>query len=206
MKKETIQKSTGKSLEEWMEIIASRFPGGAPHKEIAAYLEHDRGLSPWWSQEVTVEYERAAGLRKVGETKDSGFQLGASKTFPVGVAELWRFISSPDGMELITGDRTAAADAYGAPGSTSAGSGIPGSAVSNKIDYNITTLKEGSHMRMKWKLPEWSDYSILQVRVVEKGPDKSTLTFHHEKLADKETREKMKAYWKEKLSNIAGRI
>jgi uncharacterized protein YndB with AHSA1/START domain len=47
-----------------------------------------RGLSPWWSQMVTVAYERARGRRQVHEKSD-GFSAGVSRTLPFTAAALF---------------------------------------------------------------------------------------------------------------------
>jgi hypothetical protein len=59
---------------------------------------------------------------------------------------------------------------------------------------------------MRWKQPGWTEYSILQVRITPKGDSKSTLSFHQEKLPDKEARETLIPHWKRVLSEIEGAI
>jgi hypothetical protein len=49
---------------------------------IVAYLERDHGeaTSSWWRQSITVGYEQARGKRVVGETTDTGLQVGVQKS------------------------------------------------------------------------------------------------------------------------------
>ena len=56
--------------------------------EIAVYLREQENVSPWWSQEVTVQYERARGLREKHQTL-SGYQVSVSKTIAVPLDALY---------------------------------------------------------------------------------------------------------------------
>ena len=58
--------------------------GQAPHREIARWVAEQHGIDGWSAQSVTVSYERARGLRAVGEHAD-GFAITASKTVAVPV-------------------------------------------------------------------------------------------------------------------------
>ncbi|WP_310588385.1 SRPBCC domain-containing protein [Dyadobacter sp. CY326] len=62
-------------------------------------------------------------------------------------------------------------------------------------------LKPYSHIRMSWKKKEWEHDSALQIRVMENGK-KTTIAFHHDKLADAEQREEMSEYWSSKMGSI----
>ena len=58
------------------------------HKEIAVLLNTLHGVSPWWSQHVTVEYERARGMRERYQTT-RGYQVSVTKTLPVPLSTLY---------------------------------------------------------------------------------------------------------------------
>jgi uncharacterized protein YndB with AHSA1/START domain len=175
---EAIRQATGRGGNEWLRILTGKFPQGAEHRQIADYLHRHEGLSPWWAQELTVFFERQTGRRKVGETTDGGFQIGVSKTLPLPPEELWRVLTSPAGMEHFIGGETG-------------------------IEYRITTRREGSHMRMQWKLPGWERPSILQLRVSPASQGRTVLSVHQEKLSSQEQRERMRARWREVLDGFA---
>ena len=59
------------------------------HADIAAMLSETYKVPGWWSQMVTVEYERSRGLRAKFQTA-GGFSMSASKTLPVDLATLFR--------------------------------------------------------------------------------------------------------------------
>jgi hypothetical protein len=61
------------------------------HKDIATLLHEKHGVSGWWAQMVTVEYERARGLRAVHETT-SGFSVSVSKTLAADAERVFEAI------------------------------------------------------------------------------------------------------------------
>ncbi|HET8754389.1 MAG TPA: hypothetical protein VFM58_00170 [Solirubrobacteraceae bacterium] len=76
------------ALDEWGAIDRS-------HKEIAAWLSGEQDVPGWWAQNITVEYERARGLRAVGQGRDGLFAVNATKTVAVPVAELFAAVVDP---------------------------------------------------------------------------------------------------------------
>jgi uncharacterized protein YndB with AHSA1/START domain len=61
-----------------------------PHRDIAEHVHTKYKIPGWWSQSVTVGYERIKGLRVIGQRRDGGFEAAKSKTFPVPVGRLYR--------------------------------------------------------------------------------------------------------------------
>ncbi|HYL54795.1 MAG TPA: hypothetical protein VEU73_04360 [Gemmatimonadales bacterium] len=64
-----------------------------PHRRIAEYVHTKYKTPDWWSQTVTVGYERIKGLRAIGQRRDGGFETSKSKTFTVSLARLYRAFS-----------------------------------------------------------------------------------------------------------------
>ena len=83
-----MQEATGKSHDEWFAILDQWGGTQRTHTEIARYVHEELGVPGWWAQSVTVSYERARGMRAVGQMKD-GWTINASKTVNVPVAELF---------------------------------------------------------------------------------------------------------------------
>ncbi len=93
-----VLKATGKNWKEWFNILDKAGAHKMPHKQIVEFV-YSRYLGKakkgdtnvvgngWWSQMVTVEYERARGIREVNQKSD-GFLVAVSKTLPGSVATL----------------------------------------------------------------------------------------------------------------------
>ena len=174
----TITEKTGQSLEEWTDLLDRAGFREKPHRDIAFFLNKNQGLSAWWAQEVTVEYEKVIGRRVTGQTGKTGFQLGVSRTLNTSAGELWNWLTSEKGRTWYSG------------------------IASEGIETELRVLKERSHLRLRWKMPDWTSYSTLQIRTAVKGPNKAAITIHQEKLANQKTREQMLRYWKEKMDQI----
>jgi len=57
-----------------------------PHRAIAQYVREKYHTPSWWTQMVTVGYERIKGLRERGQQRGGEFRCSKSRTFqaPVG--------------------------------------------------------------------------------------------------------------------------
>jgi hypothetical protein len=88
MSDEAIRRRTQLGWEEWFNLLDDWGATERPHPEIARWLQEEKGIDGWDAQSVTVSYERARGLRAVGE-KAEGFSITASKTVGVPVERLY---------------------------------------------------------------------------------------------------------------------
>jgi hypothetical protein len=86
---ETLAERTGRTWNEWIAILDEWGAVERPHGEIAAHLGEAHGLPGWWAQQVTVGYERARGLRDVGQRRGGGYDANATKTVNVPVERLY---------------------------------------------------------------------------------------------------------------------
>ncbi|CAN5630684.1 hypothetical protein BH23CHL8_BH23CHL8_05890 [soil metagenome] len=82
-----VRRATGRGWDDWFRILDTRGIEGFSHSGTAAWLASEHGVPPWWTQSVTVGYERARGLRQVHEVSD-GFSVGVTRTYPVGLERL----------------------------------------------------------------------------------------------------------------------
>ena len=91
-----VRKATGKTWTEWVRILDAVGAAKLPHREIASYLHREHHVPDWWTQTVTVGYERIRGLRDVGQRRGGGYEGSKSRTFPVPLSKLYRaFATAP---------------------------------------------------------------------------------------------------------------
>jgi hypothetical protein len=104
---EVILANTGKSWEEWCTHIEA-WPGhGDGHTAIAKFLHETTDLNGWWSQGVTVGYERITGIRLPHQMADGTFTASKSRTVDIDPAELRALIVSTEGRaDLFQGVAT----------------------------------------------------------------------------------------------------
>lgn len=80
---DAVRAATGRSWEEWCDILDA-WPGhGEGHTAIAAHLQERHGIDGWWAQTVTVGYERITGLRLRYQRSDGTFSANKSRTVTV---------------------------------------------------------------------------------------------------------------------------
>ena len=88
-----LKKATGRDWQEWVPVLDSIKASEKPHGEIAEYV-FSLGVPGWWSQAVTVGYERIRGLRDKGQRRGGGYEANKSRTFPVPVEKLFGAFSN----------------------------------------------------------------------------------------------------------------
>src|SRR5258708_7929553 len=84
----SVKARTGKDWSDWFAALDKEGATTLEHKAIAAMLSKKHGVSSWWSQMVTVEYERSRGLR-VRHEKAGAFSVAVSKTVAVSLSDLY---------------------------------------------------------------------------------------------------------------------
>ena len=85
----TVVEATGRGWQAWFETLDEWGAASRSHTEIARWLREEHDVDGWYSQAITVGYERARGLRAPGERPD-GFAVGASRTVAVPVEQLFQ--------------------------------------------------------------------------------------------------------------------
>ncbi len=83
-----VKAKTGKTWAEWFAALDKAGAKAMSHKEITKLLSTRHKLADWWSQMVTVGYERAKGLRALHQTA-SGFNASVSRTLATGLDQLF---------------------------------------------------------------------------------------------------------------------
>jgi hypothetical protein len=106
MSADAVRGATGREWGEWFTLLDEWGATGQEHKAIAAWLGGEHGVPGWWAQSITVEYERARGLRAPGSGRDGLFSVGATRTIGVPVDRLYAAFVEPELRERwLPGDR-----------------------------------------------------------------------------------------------------
>jgi uncharacterized protein YndB with AHSA1/START domain len=173
MSDEAIRRRTGRGWEEWFDVLDEWGAAERPHKEIARWLCEEHEVDGWDAQSVTVSYERARGLRAVGEHAD-GFAISASRTVAVPVEQLYEALVDESVRErwLPAGE-----------------------------------LRERTASRPKSARFDWGGGETrVIVGFTAKGEAKSTVALQHERLANGDEAERMKAFWRERLAALKAQL
>jgi hypothetical protein len=76
---DAMRERTGRPLADWFALLDAWGAESRTHTEIARWLVAEHGIDGWWSQTVTVGYERARGRRVLHQTA-GGFSVGVTRT------------------------------------------------------------------------------------------------------------------------------
>ena len=119
----------------------------------------------------------------VGKTKDAGWEIGVSRTFPVAADRVWEVLTSAEGTDLWLGSGvTWPADA-----------GEPFELADGTVG-EVRSFRPLDRIRLTWQPPDWDHESTVQVAIREVGA-KTRITFHQERLADADERERQRTHW-----------
>jgi uncharacterized protein YndB with AHSA1/START domain len=185
---ESVREATGLSWDEWLEALDEAGAAAWDHKATVAWLadEHGGSTTGWWRQSITVAYEQARGKRVVGETADTGFQLGVQRTVEASASDTWELlVSRPElwlgeGVSFGKGERYETGEAAG----------------------EIRVVRPGDRLRLTWRPTGWEAPATLQLTVQQSRPGKTVVGVHLEKLPDADARDAMRERWRAALDRI----
>lgn len=85
---QTVRAATGRTWDEWCDIIDAWPDRERGHAAIARHLAATYGLNSWWSQGVTIGWERITGQRLVHQRTDGSFSAGVTRTIRIDLGLL----------------------------------------------------------------------------------------------------------------------
>lgn len=120
----------------------------------------------------------------VGKTKDAGWQIGVYATVGHPVAEVWRALVSPAGVEVWLGAGVRFAGSKKEPYRTDDG-----------VAGELRSFRPNDRIRLTWRPPGREGGTTVQIALEDKG-SRTGVRFHQERLADAEEREAQRRHWK----------
>jgi uncharacterized protein YndB with AHSA1/START domain len=166
---ERVVDATGRGWQAWLELLDKWEAASRSHTEIARWLREEHGVDGWYSQSITVGYERARGLRAPGQRPD-GFAVSVSRTVAVPVERVFEMFADEALRE----------------------GWLP------RAELSVRTATPTRTARF-----DWEDGSTrVIVGFEDLGETKSRVTLSHERLPDADAAEEMKAWWRERLTQL----
>lgn len=89
---EAVKARTGKDWDTWFKLLDRAEGQKIGHTAMAELLIKKHAVPGWWAQCLTVEYERARGLRERHQTS-AGYSVGVTKTISSGLGSLYEATS-----------------------------------------------------------------------------------------------------------------
>lgn len=169
MSDEAVSKKTGRDWRGWVRVLDEAQATSKTHTEIAKLLREEHAVAPWWSQTVTVGYERIRGLRDKNQRRGGKYDVNKSKTVPVPIAELYAAFGARKRARWL-----------------------------GEVRPRIKTATREKSMRLTWE-----DGTQVDVYFWAKGASKSQVQLQHRELPDPGAAERMRAWWTERLGELA---
>jgi hypothetical protein len=94
MSDEAVKARTGKDWADWFGTLDAAGATQLKHADIATLIADQFGIPGWWSQMLTVEYERARGMRLRHQTTQ-GFSVSVTKTIDTSLTQLYATVAQP---------------------------------------------------------------------------------------------------------------
>ena len=125
-----------------------------------------------------------------GLTKHAAWEIGVRKTIAFPFHQVWDFMVSSKGIANWLGD----------VGNKNLELNV-GYKTKEGTEGTVSVIMQHSHIRLTWRKRNWQNTSSLQVRIIPSA-NKTTISFHQDKLKDAVQRERMKEYWQAVIDKI----
>jgi hypothetical protein len=83
-----VKEKTGCTWDRWVNALDRAGAETMTHRDVVDLVRKRYKTPDWWSQMVTVGYERIKGLRARGQRRDGTYEATKSRTFAVPIATL----------------------------------------------------------------------------------------------------------------------
>ncbi|CAG7845099.1 hypothetical protein USB125703_01356 [Pseudoclavibacter triregionum] len=105
--------ATGRDHEAWRELLDAAGARDWTHAATARYLVEQHGVSGWWAQGITVDYEQARKGRLPGQQADGTFAVSLTRTI------------AGERLEALAAVERVVAVAHGEPHGRNLGASMP---------------------------------------------------------------------------------
>lgn len=179
-------KKTGHDLAHWYAVLDKFGAVEKGHTAAARHLYETHGVDGWYSQGITVSYERERGVRGVNQRRDGAWEVSASKTITATTPQLVKAFTDARKRKQWT----SAAEPQLAAAVTKG--------LADKKSKGWVVRPDGlARFRYKW------DGTIVQLYAYPKPGGKLAVTVQHTRLADADAVTKYRAQWKAALALLA---
>jgi len=174
---------TGHGWSHWFSTLDAFDRSAKGHTAAARHLAEDHGVDGWYAQMITVEYERARGLRAQNQRGTGDYEVSVSKVLPVSVRDAARALA----------DRRQRGDWLPA-GGAEIRAALEGALAGSKT----VRLREQGDARFHYR----TDAATVDIVILPKPKGRSAFVTSTTKLASPEDVERHRAAWRKALEAL----
>lgn len=188
----SVLKHTGKSWNQWIEILDRLGARALVHKEIAAVLKKKYKLTLWWQHEVATGFEVHIGRKLPGRNAKGLFSMTVTKSLLHDQKRVWTYLKSAAGI-----------DVWLKPMSKLILAPKNSFEVEGGIFGEVRTLKAPSRVRLSWQEVDWQKPTYLQILIVPRPKQKCLLIFQHEGITTAAIKAALRNHWRTAVEEFA---
>jgi uncharacterized protein YndB with AHSA1/START domain len=190
-----VRKATGKGWGEWLGILDRWGAKKKGHLATAKYLAQRHGLGPWWSQSVTVRYEKERGLRTIHQRASGAYEVTVSRVIGAPARRVFDCFVRPSHLSRWF-TRGAAVDAR-----------VGGQYRNRDGDRGVfLALRPPKLLRFTWENPKHAPGTVVEVAISTRSPRKVSAALTHRKLRSRRDVAKMKEAWSWAMDSLRSYI
>ena len=184
-----VVRKTGKDLAFWYDVLDRFGAVEKGHTAAARHLYEEHGVPGWYTQGITVSYERARGVRAVNQRCDGDFEVSASKVITTDARTLVKAFTDARRRARWTKQ----VDAGLAKALTGG--------LADKKSKGFVIRPDGmARFRYQW------DGTTVQLYAYPKAGGKLNVTVQHTRLPDGDAVEPYRKRWKAALAALAAQF
>lgn len=179
----SIERATGRAQDAWFDELDALDADDHTARTKALSAAHP-DVSGWWIQAVVVEYERARGLREVGQSCAGDYQVSCSKTVALDADAAFERIVTADWLPGARWEEGATFTTHGG-------------------DVEVRVVTPGKQVRFWWHDDDGRATIVADVWPNKAG-DKHSIRITAMGLPSQEARARHREHWKAALDVLAG--
>lgn len=177
---------TGHDLAYWFGVLDAFDAVRQGHTAAARHLREQHGVDGWYSQGITVAYERARGVRAVNQRVDGKFGASVSITVLLAAADVAAWLTSPRRRTRWTAPLDAAL------------ARLLAAAVKGTAPKGLWLHSSGQY-RCRHR---WAD-GVFQLMLMPKSGDRTTILVEHSLVSTRASVENYRRQWRAALTALA---
>lgn len=168
---ESVIAATGRSWNDWRDLLDAWGAAEQDHPAIAAHIADEYGLDGWWSQGVTIGYERITGKRLPNQMSDGTFTAIKNRTLPGSAAALRAQLDDDEArLELFNGRLTEVLSRAGVKvPRVRIGPGIAKITIADKGDGRMIVGVQHEKLPAAEDVAEWKQFWTEWLDAIEAG-------------------------------------
>ncbi len=186
-----VVKATGHGWDHWFGVLNSFAVQGYDHTSAAKHLVEKHGVSMWYAQTITIQYEQERGLRGKRQKTSGEFECSVSRTISAPLASCWNAWANAE--DLSAWMNCQHQQEFVVAGRYSNSDGDMG---------EFTIIEPMQRIRFTWEHPNHKPGSRVTIEFSEKEDARTLVRLVHGRLADTAEADDLSKAWGQMMDQL----